>query len=81
MSNLDKSEELQWMEFETRMRKNIKDLVAPVVERAQEDRGMLLKLRTAKKDYKTRIHALENAVFKTKDSKTIFEKFENKLLD
>jgi len=31
---LDKSEEIQWMEFETRMRKTIKDLVAPVIERA-----------------------------------------------
>ena len=63
------------------MRKTIKDLVGPVIERAQEDRTMLLKLKTAKKDYKTRIHAIENAVFKTKDSKTLFESFENKLLD
>jgi len=29
---------------------------------------MLLKLRVAKKDYKGRIHAIENAVFKTKDA-------------
>ncbi len=31
---LDKSDELMWMDFETRMRKTIKDLVLPIIERA-----------------------------------------------
>lgn len=30
---IDKSEEIKWMDFETRMRKIIKDLVHPVIER------------------------------------------------
>ena len=31
---VDRSEDLMWMDFETRMRKTIKDLVLPIVERA-----------------------------------------------
>lgn len=30
---LDKSEDIAWLEFETRMRKNIKDLVEPIIIR------------------------------------------------
>ena len=41
---IDRSEEIQWMDFETRMRKVIKELLSPVLDRAQEDRELLLKI-------------------------------------
>ena len=33
----DPADEIMWLDFETRMRKVVKDLVTPIVDRAQED--------------------------------------------
>jgi hypothetical protein len=46
------------------MRKIIKDLVAPVVERVQEDREQMLVLRKSTGKSEERLQALELVVFK-----------------
>jgi hypothetical protein len=56
--------EIQWLDFETRMRKIIKDLVAPVVERVQEDREQMLVLRRNNAKIEERVTNLEVIVFK-----------------
>ncbi len=62
---LDSSEELMWMDFETRMRKVIKDFVTPVIERAQEDRKYINKLEKKRQKHEKRMVILETSVFKS----------------
>lgn len=61
---IDNSAEIQWLDFETRMRKIIKDLVAPVIERVQEDRETMLILNKSNTKQDERLQALELIVFK-----------------
>ncbi|CDW79604.1 UNKNOWN [Stylonychia lemnae] len=68
------------MDFETRMRKVIKELVVPVIERQQEDRQNILKLKQSKKSHDDKISTLENTIFKSKDTSTIFDDFEQKFI-
>ncbi len=77
---VDRNEDLMWMDFETRMRKTIKDLVSPIIDRAQEDRTLLFKLKATRKDHMERIKTIENSLFKSKESNTIFDDFETKFL-
>ena len=61
------------MDFETRMRKIIKDLVGPLVDRQQEDRESILIIK--KSDVKTedRLIALETIVFKDANISTMVD--------
>ena len=74
---IDRSEEIQWMDFETRMRKVIKELLSPVLDRAQEDRELLLKINQRRKTQEDKVAILENSVFKTKNSTSMFDDIEN----
>lgn len=68
------------MDFETRMRKVIKDLVAPVIDRAQEDRTNIFKLKNNKKLFKQQINVLEKTIFKSKETNTLFDEFDSKFI-
>ena len=65
------------MDFETRMRKVIKELLSPVLDRAQEDRELLLKINQRRKTQEDKVAILENSVFKTKNSTSMFDDIEN----
>lgn len=67
------------MEFETRMRKLIKDLVQPIVDRGAEDRAMLTKLDYQKLDHNERLDTIEQALFKSKHAKSLFEEMDSKI--
>ena len=59
------------MDFETRMRKLIKDLVFPVIDKAEKDRASMLILKSKSKSYKQRITTLEQCLLKTQLQKRI----------
>eukprot|EP00347_Sterkiella_histriomuscorum_P019130 403342832 len=69
------------MDFETRMRKIIKDLVSPVIDRAQEDRQQILELKSDKNKLQEKVTTLENSIFKSRETNTIFDDFDQKFVE
>jgi len=61
------------MDFETRMRKIIKDLVGPLVDRQQEDRESLLVIKKTDAKTEERLVALETIVFKDANISTMVD--------
>ena len=57
---------MQWMDFEIRIRTNIKDLIEPVIMKGLEDRELIQKLERKRKNFEERIMVLEASVFKDK---------------
>lgn len=67
------SNEMQWLDFETRMRKIIKELVAPVVDRVQEDREAMLLFKREAGRHEERLVALETIVFRDQEVSTLID--------
>lgn len=61
------------MDFETRMRRIIKDLVSPVVDRVQEDRENILVIKKTDAKTEERLIALETIVFKDATISTMID--------
>jgi hypothetical protein len=61
------------MDFETRMRKVIKDLVGPLLDRQQEDRESLLVIKKTDAKTEERLVALETIVFKDANISTMVD--------
>ena len=59
-----KANELEWMNFEARMRKVIGKTIEPVVMQGQTDGKTLFRLDASNKKFEERIRQLEAAVFK-----------------
>ena len=68
------------MNFEARMRKVISKTLDPVVKQAQTDGKTLFKIDTQNKKLEDRLKLLEAAVFKTDKEGTLFEVFEERLI-
>jgi len=72
--------ELEWFEFETRMRKVVIDLMQPTVAKLNEDRENVAGLRALAESQKNRVDELENIVLKKGSRSThfddIYKKFE-----
>ena len=64
---------MQWLDFETRMRKIIKELVAPVVDRVQEDREAMLLFKREAARHEERLVALETIVFRDQEVSTLID--------
>ena len=75
----DPADEIMWLDFETRMRKVVKDLVTPIVDRAQEDWSLIATLEKKKLQSDERINLIENAVFKNRQSTSLFDEFEQRV--
>ena len=69
------ADELMWLNFETKMRNTIRELIQPVVEMSQRDREGMLILEGSAHLSIERIENLEEAVFNksANDKKTLFE--------
>ena len=62
-----------WMEFETRMRKVIKDIVAPVLEKTLEDREFIINLEKQAEEHQRWLEFLENAMCQGETVNTVFD--------
>ena len=76
------TEDLNFQEFETRMRQLMRELLEPVIYKSKVDREMIFKLEKTDMDYEKRIDLLEQAVYhkKAEDGSTMFDDMEEKIL-
>ncbi|CDW80865.1 UNKNOWN [Stylonychia lemnae] len=65
--------EIDWFDFETRMRKMIHEMIEPTVRKVNEDRDKLFKIRNDQDAQKRKIEDLEFAVIKTDNKTNVFE--------
>ena len=72
-----------WLNFETKMRNVIRDLVTPVIDMSQRDREGMLILEDGHNMQEERIEKLEEAVFNiAKHGKeTLFQKMARRIKD
>ena len=75
------ADELQWLNFETRMRGVIKGLLEPVVEISQKDREGMLVLEDNFNGHDDRLAKIEEAIFNVSvnGEETLFEKMAKKI--
>lgn len=53
------TEDINFMEFETRMRQLMRELLEPVIYKSKVDREMIFKLEKTDQNYESRIDLLE----------------------
>lgn len=73
--------ELDWFDFETRMRDVIHELIEPVMRKATEDREQMLTIRRNQENDEKRLDQLESAVLKTGRKATVFDEIQQKFVD
>lgn len=75
------ADELMWLNFETRMRGIVRDLLEPVIEISQADREGMLVLEQNFNGQDDRLAKLEEAIFNIaiNDEETLFEKMAKKI--
>ena len=73
--------ELDWFEFETRMRKLIVDLVQPTVKKCNEDRENFGKLQAFAELQKARVDELETLLLKSDKQQTRFDEVFTQIAD
>lgn len=69
----NRSTELDWFDFETRMRDVIDELIEPVIKRASEDREQALNCQRQITENSKRLEVLEGIVLNTGRKASIFE--------
>lgn len=76
---IDKSEDIQWLDFETRMRRVIKDLMHPMVEKVQDmlQTNNLMQRDTLK--HSERLLAIELIVLKDQDVNSIIDDLKTRI--
>ena len=67
------SQEIMWLDFETRMRRVISDLVGPMLIRQQADSEVVLQITKDKVKIDERLNALELIVFKDESVATLID--------
>jgi len=67
------SQEIMWLDFETRMRRVISDLVGPMLIRQQADSEVVLQITKDKVKIDDRLNALELIVFKDESVATLID--------
>ena len=73
--------QLDWFDFETRMRKLILDLLTPYSDKASDDRGEITKLRKLLDGLDKRIFELEFILKKESQPTTVFDMLEDKIAE
>jgi hypothetical protein len=70
-----------WLDFEVRMRSLMKNVISPVIDLTTEDREAFFDLDQRHEAALDRIDKLEEAVFRTYETKgrTIFHEYDEKL--
>ena len=75
------ADELMWLNFETKMRNTIRELIQPVVEMSQRDREGMLILEGSGHLSIERLERLEEAVFNksSNEKRTLFEQMQDQI--
>ena len=73
--------QLDWFDFETRMRKLILDLLTPYSDKASDDRGEISKVRKLLDGLDKRIFELEFILKRESQPTTVFDMLEDKIAD
>ena len=71
------------MNFETRVRVYIRELIEPMVHKSKVDREMIFKIQKSDENVADRLGLLEQAVYQrdTETGKTLFDQMEEKILE
>mmetsp|Transcript_7828 Transcript_7828/g.7298 ORF Transcript_7828/g.7298 Transcript_7828/m.7298 type:complete len:88 (+) Transcript_7828:50-313(+) len=64
---------IDWFDFETRMRKLVFEMLEPVVRKVNEDRDKMFKIKNDSDIHKKQIEDLEFAIMKTDNKTNVFE--------
>jgi hypothetical protein len=77
------NEDVDKMDFETKMRQLMRELLEPLIYKSKVDREMIFKLEKTDTDYEKRIDLLEQAVYNknAETGTTMFDDMEKKLQD
>ena len=78
---LDKAGELDWFEFETRMRRLVVDLIQPTVFKLNKDREDVSILKSVVETNTKKVEDLENLILKSDRKQTKFEEIYNQISD
>ena len=73
-----KASELDWFDFENRMRDIMQELIEPIIRRASEDREEGLSRETKMAEHNRRLEILEGVVLSTGRKTTIFEQINSR---
>ena len=70
------------MNFETKIRTLMRELIEPVLNKGQKDREMIMLLQRTDEDYETRINLMEQAIFEKQliNQRTRFDDIDDKFL-
>lgn len=71
--------EIDWFNFETKMRGVVSELIEPLISREIEDRENIVQMKRVNDNYKTRIEDLEYQVNKTRKKETLFDEIQRKI--
>ena len=71
--------ELDWFQFETEMRKVVRDLLEPTIQRSHEDRERTNNFRILIDSMEDRVNHLETIVLKKGEKLSVFEEINNRI--
>lgn len=71
--------ELDWFQFETEMRKVVRELIEPTITRSHEDRERTNNFKKILEEVEKRVKMLENIVIKKGEKLSAFEDIHNKI--
>jgi hypothetical protein len=81
VESLAKESELNYFAFEAHMRKQLRELIEPYVNRATQDRELVQETKRQFNTVNKRLRDLEATVLKGADVGTIFDEYNSKLCD
>ncbi|CDW77434.1 UNKNOWN [Stylonychia lemnae] len=73
--------ELNWFDFETRMRKLVYELLQPTVQRSHEDREILYNSKKSLMNHQQRLEEIEYSLFKSTEKTTVFDQIYMKMAE
>lgn len=73
--------EVDWFDFETRMRRIIQELLDPTIRRSLEDKEIVNSLKKSLDLQKRKIEEIEFVIHKTQKRTTIFEEINKKMVE
>ena len=76
---LESTAELDWFQFETEMRKVIRDLIDPTIQRSHEDRERTNNYKIILDTYEERLNYMENLILRNGEKLTVFEDIKDRI--
>ena len=77
--SIESTAELDWFQFETEMRKVIRDLIDPTIQRSHEDRERTNNYKIILDTYEERLNYMENLILRNGEKLTVFEDIKDRI--